>query len=324
MNTKQMEYIVKIAETRSITKAAQELFITQSALDQQLLKLEKELKTKLFVRSKQHLTLTPPGSVYVSYAKKILALKKEAYAIIGDISQRVSGTLSMGLTPERGIEMFMAVYPEFYKRYPAVSVIPREIRVRSQLEMLRAGDLDIGFMTMSKKELGELSMEYVRILSEHFVIAVPEKYAVAQEAREKRLTKIPLTMLRSLPFAMMFDDSTQRGLVDPLFERAGFKPNLILKTASNYTLLKMVENGLCCSIFPEYYAAPNDKISFFRLDAETSWELVACYRRDKYITNAAHEFIKMASDFWHKRQIEHKKQLLFGAAHTPAPNGAKA
>ena len=109
MNTKQMEYIVKIAETRSITKAAQELFITQSALDQQLLKLEKELKAKLFVRSKQHLTLTPPGSVYVSYAKKILALKKEAYAIIGDISQRVSGTLSMGLTPERGIEMFMAV-----------------------------------------------------------------------------------------------------------------------------------------------------------------------------------------------------------------------
>ena len=52
MDTRQMEYIIQISEERSITKAAEKLFITQSALNQQLQKLEKELGLPLFVRTR--------------------------------------------------------------------------------------------------------------------------------------------------------------------------------------------------------------------------------------------------------------------------------
>ena len=52
MDLKQIEYILKIAEEQNITHAAEKLFITQSALNQQLLKLEKELGTPLFYRSR--------------------------------------------------------------------------------------------------------------------------------------------------------------------------------------------------------------------------------------------------------------------------------
>lgn len=48
MDLKQIEYIVKIADEKSITRAAEKLFLTQSALNQQLLRLEKELGTQLF------------------------------------------------------------------------------------------------------------------------------------------------------------------------------------------------------------------------------------------------------------------------------------
>ena len=62
MDLKQIEYIVKIAETGSITRAAEQLFITQSALNQQLLKLEQQLGIKLFVRHKHDMTPTSaPG-----------------------------------------------------------------------------------------------------------------------------------------------------------------------------------------------------------------------------------------------------------------------
>ena len=59
MDTKQIEYIIKIADEGSITRAAEKLFITQSALSQQLQKLEKELGAPLFVRNKSDWTLTP-------------------------------------------------------------------------------------------------------------------------------------------------------------------------------------------------------------------------------------------------------------------------
>ena len=64
MDTKQIEYILKIAEENNITKAAEKLFITQSALNQQLLKLEKELGTPLFHRSRTNWRLTEAGEIY--------------------------------------------------------------------------------------------------------------------------------------------------------------------------------------------------------------------------------------------------------------------
>ena len=72
MDLKQIEYILKIAEEQNITHAAEKLFITQSALNQQLLKLEKELGTPLFYRSRTDWHPTPAGEIYLNAAKDIL------------------------------------------------------------------------------------------------------------------------------------------------------------------------------------------------------------------------------------------------------------
>ena len=69
MDLKQIEYIVKIAETGSITRAAEQLFITQSALNQQLLKLAQQLGIKLFVRHKYVMSPTSAGRVYLEYGE---------------------------------------------------------------------------------------------------------------------------------------------------------------------------------------------------------------------------------------------------------------
>ena len=66
MDVKQMTYILTIAQEGGISKAAAKLFITQSALDQQLLKLEKELGTPLFYRSRTDWHPTPAGEIYLN------------------------------------------------------------------------------------------------------------------------------------------------------------------------------------------------------------------------------------------------------------------
>ena len=81
MDTKQIEYILKIAEENNITKAAEKLFITQSALNQQLLKLEKELGTPLFERRKHSMIPTFAGRIYLRTAHQIVDMKKETYRI---------------------------------------------------------------------------------------------------------------------------------------------------------------------------------------------------------------------------------------------------
>ena len=151
MDLKQLEYIVMIAEENSITKAAERLFITQSGLNQQLLKLEAELGIQLFHRSKNDFRLTEAGQVYVSYAKKILQLKHEAYNILNDMADNKTGTLRIGLTPERGTPMFMSIYPDFYARYPRITIEPLEIGVKEQLSRISSRLAEIPLPTLVQK-----------------------------------------------------------------------------------------------------------------------------------------------------------------------------
>lgn len=309
MNTKQMEYIVKIAEESSITRAAEKLYITQSALDQQLLKLEKELGLQLFHRAKNSLKLTAAGEVYVAYAKKIINLKKEAYLILGDMAEKQAGTLTIGLTPERGIEMFMAVYPEFYQSYPDMTVIPREINVKRQLEMLRNDTLDIGFVTLSSLPKGNL--EFKPITQDNMVLAIPASHPYAKYANPpgKPLAVADLSLFKDDTFVFMFKESTQRSIIDALFEKTGYKPKLILETSSNQTSYSMVKNGLSCSILPDYYAHPDDNVVCFRLPDTPPWQLSVAYKKGRYIGKAANYFIKLATKYW----IDRKSSLKGGS-----------
>ncbi len=294
MNVKLQEYILKIAEFGSITKAAEQLFITQSALDQQLLKLEKELGITLFNRSKNDMTLTEAGTVYVKYAREIVSLKQEAYNRINDIADRKSGTLLIGLMPERGMNMFINIYPEFYREYPDVKIIPREIGVAHQLEMLNNDMLDMGFIATSK--VTEPKLQTIPIMEEKLVLAVPKSHALASRANPQGedLAPIDLSLFKDDTFVCIFQESTQRRLIDPLFESAGFKPNILLETASNKTMISMVEKGLACCIGPEYYTRGNSGIACFSLGGESSWYTQVCYKKNRYLSQAAQHLIQLA------------------------------
>lgn len=130
MDLKQVEYILKIAEENNITRAAEKLFITQSALNQQLLKLERELDTPLFYRSRTNWRPTEAGEVYIRNAKELLRIRKTTYDQIRDIARTKKGTLTIGITPGRGIALFGSVYPIFHQKYPYITVEPIEQNVR--------------------------------------------------------------------------------------------------------------------------------------------------------------------------------------------------
>lgn len=295
-----MTYILTIAEEGGITKAAGKLFITQSALDQQLLKLENELGTQLFYRARNNFSLTAAGKVYVEYAKKMVALKNEAYRIIHDLADRQRGTLSVAFAPERGMEMFLSVYPSFYDTYPEINVVPREIGVRRQLEMLQSDELDLGFLSMKEEVIPGLVC--TTLLREEFVLIAPLSHPLSKLAAPDGapLTVLESGMLRELTFCLMYRESTQRDVIDPLFEKNGFKPNLFLETASNRANVSMVRKGLCCSIVPYFYVKHIPDIALFRLDLRPAWSMSVCYRRNRYLSKAEQHFIQLAEAYFQR------------------------
>ena len=91
MDLKQLEYIVAIADYGNISRAAEALYISQSGLNQQLIKLEKQLGIQLFYRNKHYLRMTQAGEVYVKNAREILHIRKNTYAELDDLKGTIVG-----------------------------------------------------------------------------------------------------------------------------------------------------------------------------------------------------------------------------------------
>ena len=103
MDLRQIQYIVAIAEENNITRAAEKLYITQSALNQQLLKLEKELGVQLFHRSRTDWHPTEAGEIYLKRCTGNAVSLRRIPITGSTISLKIQqGQLSVGFTPGRG------------------------------------------------------------------------------------------------------------------------------------------------------------------------------------------------------------------------------
>ena len=308
MDLKQIEYIVKIDDEHSITRAAEKLFVTQSALNQQLLRLEKELGAPLFHRSKVDMRPTEIGQVYLDNAREILRIKQRTYNLINDMTDAKKGRLSIGFTPGRGSEMFTHVYPSFHQAYPNVIVEPHELSVHRQQQMISQGNLDIGFQTLSERQ--RTDSEYIKLGEEEIfmyslsVLLVPSIHPAAEQLAATQTASAPfpianLTLFQYEPFVLMYKESTIRAITDEIFRKSGFTPNVLFETASNNTVLSMIEANLCCGVVPEYYVRRLPKgISCFAFPTHPSWDIAANYRKNGYLSEAAKYFIELVRNFW--------------------------
>ena len=302
MDLKQIEYIVKIDDEHSITRAAEKLFVTQSALHQQLLRLEKELGAPLFHRSKVDMRPTEIGQVYLDNAREILRIKQRTYNLINDMTDAKKGRLSIGFTPGRGSEMFTHVYPSFHQAYPNVIVEPHELSVHRQQQMISQGNLDIGFQTLSERQ--RTDSEYIKLGEEEIFLLVPSIHPAAEQLAATQTASAPfpianLTLFQYEPFVLMYKESTIRAITDEIFRKSGFTPNVLFETASNNTVLSMIEANLCCGVVPEYYVRRLPKgISCFAFPTHPSWDIAANYRKNGYLSEAAKYFIELVRNFW--------------------------
>ena len=120
MDFRQLEYIVAIAENKSISKAAETLFISQSGLNQQLIKLEKELGLQLFDRNKHFLRPTKAGEIYVKNAIEILKIKRNTYTELGDLKKRPPVRSAWGLPTNTASTCSLQSLPLLTSAIPAL------------------------------------------------------------------------------------------------------------------------------------------------------------------------------------------------------------
>lgn len=295
MDTRQLKYIVEIAASGSISKASEKLFISQSGLNQQLMRIEKDLGAELFQRDTHHLKITEAGDIFLNFAKDVLNREELMHAMISDVIDGNVGEIRLNIAMEQGIELFSRIFADFHRKYPQVEIKLEDHIVYDQYKRLADGLLDIGMVMIKSREIKDI--EYVHLAYERFLLGIPATHPLARlyvPTEDGDYPEIDLSLCKDEPFSLMFSGSTLRQVIDPCFENAGFRPHIMFESRTNHVVALMVTKGICLTILPESQARLYKNICWFRLADHPTWESCLIYPADRPPRKAGRYLIELA------------------------------
>ncbi len=153
MEVKELNYLIAIAEERSISKASERLFMAQSSLSQFLSTLESEVGTKLFVRTSTGVRPTEAGRLMIDYARRGISAYHEVRDQIQDIQEMQGGRVLMGVSTFRGTFLLPPVLNAFHMEYPNIHVNIVEENSMALEQMLQNGTIDLALIVLPAKSL---------------------------------------------------------------------------------------------------------------------------------------------------------------------------
>ncbi len=286
MDLKQIENILAIANKGSITKAAEGLFVTQSALNQQLLKLEKELGLSLFERRSHSMIPTDAGQIYLEGAREILQIKENTYKRLSDMSEDSHGTIAIVYTPERGADMFSEVFPVFHMIYPHIRFHTRELRNKQMEQLLLNRETDLACITYTEGGMNP-AFSYVGGVKEEIVLGMPASHPLAYLAGEnsaERLPELDLRLLKDTDFVLAGPDTKSSDIEAEIFGIAGFRPRVLYSASGSATRIRSVKGQQACAFFPAFYIDADAPAVYFSVQPHKHWYSTVAYRKDSYLS----------------------------------------
>lgn len=308
MDFHKLQYMLKVAEEKSFSKAAQKLYIAQPSLSQYIQKLEQQLGVQLFDRSTNPLRLTYAGEQYAKTARTILDLKDQLTKQMEDISNFKKGRLTIGLSTFRSTYIMPRILPLFHEKFPGIDVVLVEGNSLKLEDLAIKGITDISIMTLPIKEN---LFSFEPILREKTLLAFPPSHPIAKKmlanhydekyhAADHTYPEIFLNELRDEPFILLKQHQKLHHIAVSLCKQAGFKPNIILESESIEATQAFVSLGMGITFIPDTITllakTPTTPVYFQIKDLDTTRTLVVSFIKKRYLSRAAQEFIAIIKD----------------------------
>lgn len=240
MELRQLRYLVRVVELGSISRAALDLDLVQSALSQQISRLESELSTRLLQRSPKGVTPTEAGLAFFREAQ--LVLRHAEQAARAAQQSRLSGTVSVGMAPTTAAVLGLPLMRAMRERYPDVRLHMVESLSGHLTGMLNSRQLDLA-MLFNAHEGRRWS---VMPLLEEKLFLIQSRRGLAA----KSPARIGLSQLAGVPLILPTGVHGLRSTLDGAFARAKCKPTLVAEIDSLAMLMDAVDNGLGCTLQP--------------------------------------------------------------------------
>ena len=230
MELLQLKYFIKVAELQSISRAAERLHISQPALSQTIIHLEKDLGVPLFDRIGKRIYLNEHGKIFLAGARKTISELEETTSILASLSDDRAGRASLGIFANtapvaEAVRAFSAAHPE----------VGVDITCNARdIDLVSAQPFDVMIFPDAR--------EYRRFKS----VEIARRRLCVLHAKQHKLAqteKVDISDLKGVPLVFLNSDPMLLEMSYAVCRDAGFEPNVLFETDSRISQRELIASG---------------------------------------------------------------------------------
>lgn len=308
MFVKNPEYFLTIVKERSISRAAERLYLSQPYLSQYLAKLEGSLGVVLLDRSHSPLKLTPAGELFHAYLERQSFLDRQLVSDLRDIQDKKRPLLHIGVSPWRGSTLMPDVLPLFEEQYPDVQVVLHEAPVPELGELAEANVIDFCVM-QPPDNLTELT--YEPVMRERVFLVGHREHPMLLGLESTWEDPRPFPDLRVLErerVILLPSEWRLSRLLYNTFSVHSVEPQNILVTTNTTTAINLAAEKLGFAFLQESGVPRTpylDRLACFTVgEPPLACPLAVVYKKNGFLSPAARTFIDLVRDFYRRYDRE--------------------
>lgn len=280
------QYVLKIYEEGSFSKAADALYLTQPALSIAIQKIESAIGMPLFDRTRRPLKLTLAGEIYVDMIKQMLSLEQDTDRHLQDIRDLHTGILKIGGSHYLNSYILPSVLTAFNKEYPGIQLDLIEDSSAHLANMLTERKLDL---TFSCNSMFMSNLEKYPAFYDHILLAVPSANPIHRDFSKEALSSVDIIQGKHLqdhcPMVSLADfQDLEYILLNPgnnlydrclaMFKESHFDPKIKITLAQMVTAYHLADAGLASTLISDRLVRiPTDNLIFYKINSEQTKRL---------------------------------------------------
>lgn len=297
LTIQQLKYVVKIADSKSMNKAASELFVSQPALSSTIKELEEELHIEIFSRTNRGIMITPEGEAFLSYARQMVELQtmvEERY--IHNINTKEKFSVSMQHY-SFAVEAFIELAKEFGMENYEFAL--HETKTNEVIEHVKNNRSELGILYLNefnekvmRKIFNENELEYIPLFQCAIYVYLSKSHPLAQKK------KIEMEELKSYP-CLSFEQGDKNSFyfAEEVFSTYDYKQSI--KADDRATMLNLMVglNGytLCSGIICE--KLNGDGYTAIPLDTDDNMEIGYIKKKKIPLSKLGNQYLSIVKNY---------------------------
>ena len=233
-----LETFCRVADLKSFSKAADDLFLTQPTISGHILSLEHSLSLRLFDRTGREVRLTKAGEVFLRYASKILSSRKDLLNALSEFSHGIRGEFSLGASTIPGEYLLPKLMSDFKKDHPHFTLSLKIADTKEIVQWVLQGDVEYG---MIGGKLNQNFLHYEKYEKDDIIVVAPSSHPLTKKK------KVDLVDLLEEPWIIREEGSGTQMAVEKTLRKKGKSLkqfNVVMEMGSTSSVKEGVKAGL--------------------------------------------------------------------------------